>query len=216
MATRYAVPAGARLKVLTVSGNVRVFAEDRADIEIDPPDRRLETSDDGHVMETRTRSTNLTIRVPAGLNVSVGTVSGHVEMTGRFGTIKASSVSGQVKIGDTEGDADIRSISGHIEVGDCRGRCRANTKSGHIVVAHVAHALKATTMSGSIEAGISGADDVEIKSISGRITVRVDPGHQPQARLRSLSGKVRCECTQGGDFSLNASTISGSIEVQER
>jgi DUF4097 and DUF4098 domain-containing protein YvlB len=150
------------------------------------------------------------------MNVSVGTVSGHAELIGRFGTIKASTVSGQVKIGDTEGDADLRSISGHIEVGDCNGRCRANTKSGHIIVSHVAHALKATTMSGSIEAGISGAGDVEIKSISGRITVRVDPGHMPQARLRSLSGKVRCECPQGGDFSLNASTISGSIEVQER
>ena len=216
MAMRYAIPPGARLKVLTVSGKVHVVAEDRSDVEIEPAERRIENSDDGHVMETHSKSTNLHIRVPTGMNVSVGSVSGNVELEGRFGTIKASTVSGQVKIGDTQGDADLRSISGNIDVGDCRGRCRANTKSGHIIISHVANALKASTMAGNIEAGIAGGDDVEIKTISGRVAVRVDPGRQPKARLRSLSGRVRCDCPQGGDFSLSASTISGSIEVLER
>ncbi len=59
MAMRYAIPPGARLKVLTVSGKVHVVAEDRADVEIEPGERRIENSDDGHVMETHSKSTNL-------------------------------------------------------------------------------------------------------------------------------------------------------------
>lgn len=213
MGNRYPIPAGARLKVLSVSARVRVVAEDRTDVEIDPPDRRIENSDDGRVMETKSKSTNLEIRVPTGMNVSVGSVSGHVELVGRFGSVKASSISGHVTIGDTNGDADIRSISGHIEVGDCGGRCRANTKSGHILASHVAHELRGHTMSGNVEVGVGGQGDVELKSISGRITVKVDQGRKPRIRARTLSGRVRREAEQGDDFEINASSISGSVEV---
>lgn len=216
MGTRYEIPAGARLKVLGVSGKVRIISEDRTDLEIDPPDRRIEVHDDGRVAETRSRSTDLEIKVPHGLNVSVGTVSGNIELIGRFGIVKASSVSGHVRVGDTAGDADIRSISGHIEVGDCAGCCRSNTKSGHIEIDRVSGDVEAHTMSGSIELGTAGTGEVSVKTISGRVTVEVEPGKRPKARLRTLSGKVRCDCPQGDDFDLKASTISGSIEVRER
>jgi DUF4097 and DUF4098 domain-containing protein YvlB len=71
-------------------------------------------------------------------------------------------------------------------------------------------------MSGHIEVGTAGQDEVEIKSISGRVTVKVDEGRLPHAKLRSISGRVRCECPEGGDFEIKASTISGSIEVERR
>jgi DUF4097 and DUF4098 domain-containing protein YvlB len=215
MGSRHAIPEGARLKVLTVSADVRVTAEDRSDVKIEP-ERRIEVDEEERVMQVRTRSTDLHIFVPAGMNVSVGTVSGDVRLEGRFGTVKAATVSGDVEIGDTEGDADIRSISGSIEVGDCGGRCRANSKSGHIEIDRVASAVKAHTMSGSIEVGTAGLDDVELKTISGRVTVRVDSGRSPKARLRSLSGRTSCECPEGGDFEIKASSISGNIEVQQR
>lgn len=216
MGSRYTIPQGARLKVLGVSGAVHVKSEERDDVEIDPPERRIEVSGDGRVAETRSRSTNLFIRVPHGLNVSIGTVSGSVQLEGRFGTVKVSSVSGHVDIGDTTGDVDIRSISGHIIIGDCGGRCWANTKSGKIEIGRVVSDLLAHTMSGSIDVGTSGEGEVSLKTISGRVEVRVDAGKAPRAKLRTLSGKVRCECPQGGDFELRASTISGSIEVKER
>lgn len=215
MGKRYNIPDGARVKVVSVSGTVRVQSDDRTDMEVEPDDRRVVYSDDGRVVEVKSKSTNVDIRVPVGCNVQVGTVSGNVEMLGKFGRVTASSVSGHVRVGDTNGDADIRSISGHIEVGDCGGRCRANTKSGHIELAHVASALQAHTMSGSIEVGTAGEQDVEIKSISGRVTVKVDTGKAPRAKLRTLSGRVNNGCPQGTDFELKASTISGSIEVQE-
>jgi DUF4097 and DUF4098 domain-containing protein YvlB len=215
MGTRYQVPPGARLKVVGVSGHVRVISEERTDIEIEPADRRVEISDDGRVVETRSKSTNVEVRVPHGLNVSVGTVSGNIELIGRFGIVKASSVSGHIRVGDVSGNADIRSISGHIEVGNCGGSCRANTKSGHIEMGRVAGELQAHTMSGAIEVHTAGQDEVSLKTISGRVTVQVDTGRAPRAKLRTLSGKVRCDCPQGSDFELKASTISGSIEVLE-
>jgi hypothetical protein len=36
----------------------------------------------------------------------------------------------------------------------------------------------------------------------------------PAAKLRSLSGKVNCDCLQGSDFPLEVTSVSGKIEVE--
>ncbi len=215
MGTRFPLPEGARLRVLSVSARIEVEAEDVQDIEIEPGDRRVEVSDDKLVVETRTRSTNLRIIVPEGTNVSVGTVSGNVSLEGRFGTVKVSTVSGHIEVDETEGDVDVRSISGHLEVERCGGRCRANTKSGRIEIGWVGKEVRAHTMSGGIEVGTAGEGDVDLRSISGKIEVAVDPGRHPDARLKTLSGKTESELPPGTDFRIRARTISGSIRVEE-
>ncbi len=213
--TRFEIPESFRLRILTVSGKVFVTGEERSDGEIDPG-REAHYSDKEHAVEFKSRSNSLRIRVPIGMNVSVGTVSGDVTLDGGLGTVKVSTVSSKVRVGRTSGDADIRSISGDIVVVDCGGRCRATSKSGSIALGHVAGAVKAHTMSGSVEIGTAGQDEVEIKTISGRIEVKVDHGRSPKARLKSLSGRCRCEIESGADFEIRASSLSGSIEVQER
>ena len=216
MGTRYPIPHGARLRVITVSGRVEVIAEARSDIEIDPPDRRLSAADDDRYVETRTKSKNLKLRVPNGINVSVGTVSGDIRLVGLLGTVKVGSVSGKISIERAAGDADIRSISNSIEVVACGGSCRANTKSGRIEIGHVVGPVKATTMSGRIDIGTAGNGEVELKTISGSINVHVDKGRAPRAKLRTLSGRTRNDCPSGDDFEIRASSISGSIEVEPR
>ena len=215
MGTRFPLPEGARLRVLSVSARIEVEAKDVQDIEIEPGNRRVEVSDDERVVETRTRATNLKITVPEGTNVSVGAVSGHVSLKGRFGTVKVSTVSGHIEVDETEGDVDIRSISGRLEVGRCGGRCRANTKTGHIEIGWVGKEVRAHTMSGGIEVGTAGQGDVELRSISGKIEVTVDPGRHPNARLKTLSGRAHNKLPPGSDFQIRARTISGSIRVEE-
>jgi DUF4097 and DUF4098 domain-containing protein YvlB len=216
MGTRFDIPEGARLRVVTVSGRVRVTGEDRDDIDIDPPERVIAPVEDGHILETRSKSKNLEIRVPRWLNVSVGTISGNVSIEGQVGSVKVGTVSGTVEIASASGDVDVRSISGSIRIDDCGGRCRANTKSGKVELRHVAGAVKAHTMSGSIQVGTAGVDDVDVKTISGSVEVRVDEGRAPRARFSTISGRTRCDCPQGSDFEIKASTISGSVEIREK
>ncbi|MEO6198119.1 MAG: DUF4097 family beta strand repeat-containing protein [Dehalococcoidia bacterium] len=216
MGTIFAIPEGARLRVLTVSGKVRVTGEDRIDIDIEPAERNIETLEDGHILETRSRSKDLHLHVPTWLNVSVGTISGDVNLEGQVGSVKINTVSGKVTIDRANGDADIRSISGSISVDECGGRCRANSKTGKIDLGHVAGAIKAHTMSGNIGLGTAGADEVDVKTISGTVEVLVDEGRAPRLRFRTITGRTRCDCAQGSDFEIKASTISGSVEVRER
>ena len=96
MGTRIPLPEGARLRVLSVSARIEVEAEDVQEMEIDPDGRRVEVSDDKHVVETRTRSTNLKITVPEGTDVSVGSVSRTVSLKGRIGRVNVRTGSRQV------------------------------------------------------------------------------------------------------------------------
>lgn len=214
--TNFEVPEGARLRVVTVSGKVKVTGEDRSDIAIEPTDRRIERVDDGHILEARSRSASLELRVPTWLNVSIGTISGDVTIEGEVGSIKVGTASGRITVDTANGDADIRSISGSISLEECGGRCLANTKSGKIELGHVTGAVKAHTISGNIELGTAGADEVDVKTISGKVEVVVDEGRSPRFRVRTISGRARCDCEQGSDFDIKAATISGSVQVRGR
>jgi DUF4097 and DUF4098 domain-containing protein YvlB len=213
MGSRYDFPAGATLRITNVSGHVTVLAEDRPDLEVEPPKHRPETEEGGRTVYLRAVSSHLQVRCPAGADVVVGSVSGHIKLEGHFGSVRASTMSGHIEVGRASGDVDARSVSGHLTVEACGGRCQLNTKSGRISVGRVEKAVRASTLSGHVDVGTAGQDDVEIKTVSGGVRVEVEGGRKPRARLRSLSGRVRCECPEGADFDIKASTLSGSIEV---
>lgn len=215
MATRFRLPPGARLRVSSMSGGVTIIAEERDDLEVEP-ERRVELVEGGRVAEVKSASSSLRLRCPAGTDVTVGAVSGRVRLSGRLGSVKVSTVSGSIDVDSASGDVDIRSVSGSLSVEACGGRCQLNTKSGSIRVGHVAKEVRVSSLSGTVELGTAGEEDVEIKSVSGRLRVRVQPGRAPRVRLRSMSGRLKCECPQGSDFEIRASTISGSLEVTER
>ena len=213
MGIQHPLQPGAALRLLTSSGEVSVTAEERDDLDVEPPDRHVEIKDDGRTAEVKSRSGGLRVRCPRGTNVSIGVISGHVQLAGQFGSVKVSAVSGHIEIDSASGDVDVRSVSGHLSVNTCGGRCQLNTKSGSIRIGHVEKAARVSTLSGSVELGTAGRDEVEVKSISGRVVVRVAEGKRPHIKVRTLSGKLRCDCPQGTDFDIKASTFSGSVEV---
>jgi DUF4097 and DUF4098 domain-containing protein YvlB len=213
MGLQHPLKPGAALRLLTSSGEVTVTAEDRDDLDVEPPDRRVEMKDGGRTAEVKARSGSLRVRCPTGTDVSVGAISGRIRLAGQFGSVKVSAVSGHIEIDSASGDVDVRSVSGHLSVNACGGRCQLNTKSGSIRIGRVEKAARVSTLSGSVELGTAGEDEVEVKSISGRVTVRVAEGKRPHIKVRTLSGKLRCDCPQGTDFDIKASTFSGSVEV---
>ena len=213
MGSRYKIAPNTRLRLHSASGKLHVIAEDRDDIEVDPPGRQLEFRDDGRIAETKSKSSNLQVRVPTGMNVSVGTISGSVRLEGTFGSVKVSAVSGTVELDHALGDIDIRSVSGSLTVKSVAGECCVNSKSGRISIGRVGRMAKAATISGKVDLTTDGSEDVEVKSISGHVSVRVAHGKFPRVRFRSLAGKLRCDCEQGDDFEVRAASVSGSVEI---
>jgi DUF4097 and DUF4098 domain-containing protein YvlB len=212
MSARYEIPPAARLRISSMSGSIKVIAEDRSDVETDPG-RRMELVDGERIAQIKSTSSSLHVRCPLGTDVSAGTVSGGVKLAGRFGSVKVATISGSIEIDVASGDVDLRSVSGSLSVEACGGRCQLNTKSGSIAVGHVEKGIRASSLSGSVELGTAGLEDVEIRNVSGRLRVRVSNERAPHIRLRSVSGRLRCDCPEGTDFEIRATTISGSLEV---
>src|SRR3989304_5737261 len=177
MGIQHPLQPGASLRILASSGEVVVTAEERDDPDGEPPGRPGEMKDGGRTAEVKSRSGSLRVRCPKGTDVSIGVISGHVQLAGQFGSVKVSAVSGHIRIGRGE------------------------------------KAARVSTLSGSVELGTAGEEEVVVKSISGGVTVRVAEGKRPHIKVRTLSGKLRCDCPQGTDFDIKASTSSGSVEV---
>src|SRR3990172_1236973 len=104
MTVHFDLPAGAALRIHTSSGDVTIIAEDRSDLEVDAKGRsvHLNLDEDGRTAQLRSPrlgSTDLIIRCPTGVDVSVGTISGDVRLEGTLGSVKVASVSGDIEVG---------------------------------------------------------------------------------------------------------------------
>ncbi len=229
------VPGHAEVHLTTRSGRVTVTAEERQDlhIESDAPlrDDRIDVDPTGRVSLKSGRGGSgwLEIRCPTGTDVVVGTVAGRVELRGQLGAVRVTTVSGSIEVDRAEA-LDVRSISGSIEVAQCAGQCRLQTKSGRAVVGSAGDAevstlsgqirldeatgnVRAQTASGRVEVGTQGKGDVAVQTMSGSVRVEVPKGVRPTARLRSLTGRPRCDCEEGDDCEIAVQSLSGKIEV---
>jgi DUF4097 and DUF4098 domain-containing protein YvlB len=217
-----------RMSVSTRSGRIRV--EGRAGAGFDVRGGTLHTEADGslRVHASHHGSHSVEVVCPAGTDVLIGTASGSVELAGDLGDVRVTTRSGRIKIERAQ-RVDLRTASGTIEIGECIGTCRVVTRSsgvhvgkagqldvagmsGRVKVDDVADAV-VRTMSGKV--GLSTGNDgrVEVRTMSGSVEVEVPRGRRPATRLRSMSGRVRCDAEDGHDGEITVATTSGTIHV---
>jgi DUF4097 and DUF4098 domain-containing protein YvlB len=221
-----------RIAVATTSGKITVTAEPRDDIVVEGGVRAPEPTavgSDGRIDIPTRHSKPVEIRCPEDTDVIAGTVSASVELVGQLGDARVTTVSGSITVEEVV-SIDVRSVSGRVEVERCHGRCRVRTKSGTVRIDHAGPTeigivsgsvevgqadgeLRVRAVSSSLDLGASGAGDVDVHTISGKVTVRLPVGVRPSTRLRSVSGKPRSELDEGDDCRVSVKTASGRIAV---
>jgi len=154
---------------------------------------------------------DFTVRVPAGVRVSLASVTGDVYASGLHSPVRAASVSGSVHV-SSDGPVQATSVSGDVEatMGRIGGESlHFNTVSGNVTLRIPASAdadFSARTLSGEIESdfplevgGRGRRDDDDDDDRGPRVHVRI--GQQVHGRL----GRG------GPDLSVN--TVSGDISL---
>jgi DUF4097 and DUF4098 domain-containing protein YvlB len=174
-------------------------------------------------------SSSMEVTCPDGTDLILGTSSGKVHLEGRLGDVRVTASSGSVHI-EAARRIDVRAHSGTVEIGECEGDCHVvassgriqvdragrvdlNAMSGSVIAESVAGGrIKAT--SGKVSVGLDRAADLDVRGVSGSITVEVPHGVAPEMRLRTVSGRVRKDVDKGHDCVVSAHTVSGSITVR--
>ncbi len=150
--------------------------------------------DGGQVTIERVRSA-VTVHVPEGTDVVIGTSSGRVRCTGRLGAVAVTTKSGRVEI-EAASSLDVRGTSASVTVGVVDGTCRVRTASGRVEV-EACGAAEVSTRSGRITlASVSGT--VTAHSTSGRVTVQMVEAHDVHAE--TVTGRIELTMPQGSDI----------------
>ncbi|HSB75219.1 MAG TPA: DUF4097 family beta strand repeat-containing protein [Terriglobales bacterium] len=177
----------------------------------------------------RNVSIDYTIVVPQATSLTSHTGSGDQKVDGIKGPLEARSGSGDMHISSIGGRVEAHTGSGDLQLSSVNGDVRARTGSGNIQGDGVAGAFDAETGSGDVGLRQTAAGEVRVRTGSGgvdlhgvrgmldadtgsgEITVEGAPGGE--WKLSAGSGTIKLNLPASAAFDLDASTSSGSIEL---
>jgi len=204
-------PAGVRIAVVEHAGGVTICAVYPGDgNECRPGGGRMNVR--GNAVEV-----DFVARVPAGVAVKAGSVSGDVSASGVAASVDVSAVSGDVLVEDSRGDVTAQSVSGDVALRRVDGSdVSAHTVSGDVefsgpIRSGGSYQLK--TLSGDLTVGPEGVlnADVSVSTFSGELDtdfpVTLAPGSEGRARsFRFAAGR--------GGARLDLESFSGTIYLR--
>ncbi len=213
------------VRIASTNGRVDVVAEERDDVDVHGD---VDVIRAGSQTTVSSENARLSIRVPLGVDVIIGTTSGRIAVSGSVGALSVVTESGKVTV-ERARSADVRSDSGRIEIGqsdeDCRVRSesgsvsvascqRANvaTRSGKITLNGVHGAVHAHCTSGRIDITMKTASDIEAETVTGRITVTLPRG----VRAFRTEAAAGLGAPTDADCTVLARSVTGRIDVANR
>jgi hypothetical protein len=173
------------------------------------------TRGSGNNNERNDTQINFTVRVPAGLILRLGTVSGDLLANNLEGELDLTSVSGDVRLDGGRGQGiSLETVSGDVDLLEVRAR----EVTGHTVSGRVTFrgpvldggSYDFSTTSGDITVGMPERPNATLSAatFSGRFSSDLDTTQQPGRNRR------RHNATWGsGSARLDVETLSGDIRI---
>ncbi|MFF6776004.1 DUF4097 domain-containing protein [Streptomyces sp. NPDC012637] len=140
----------------------------------------------------------VSVAVPAGADVEVGSVAAETVVSG------------------IQGRTAVRCVTGDTTLVGLRGPVRAETVSGNLEAQSVTGALQFNSVTGDITVIDGAGSAVKAETVSGDMVIDLDPaadldGPPADIRLTSVSGEVAIRLPHPADAKVEASTTSGSV-----
>ncbi|WP_103504012.1 MULTISPECIES: DUF4097 family beta strand repeat-containing protein [unclassified Streptomyces] len=176
----------------------------------------------------------VSVSVPEAVAVTVGTVTAPAVVSGIGAETTVRTASAPATLAGLRGPVDVRTASGDVEAEAPRGPFRFQTASGDLTVLDGAcPEISGETVSGRIALDLSrrsATPELNLKSVSGSVTLRSPATSAARVRASSLSGNLVSEfeeLTGGGGWpgqklggvvgegtaGWKISTVSGGIAV---
>ncbi len=223
------IDPGSDVGIEVLSGSVTIEASGQNLVEVTGTlgdgveDLEIDADEDGVYIEVeydeqyhgrQDVDTDLTIRVPAGVALSVETVSASVSVTGLTGELDVETVSGAVDIASTPSELDVETVSGSIYVNRAPHEADISSVSGLIEVREAEGMLDAENVSGSITIHGGVIDGGDFETVSGDITCHAAAKPGSSLDMETMDGTITLTIDANLVASFDLTTFSGSIENQ--
>ena len=145
-------------------------------------------------------------------HVTVGAIGGSVQMKSASGDLRCSMVGGRTECMSTSGDVEIGSALDRVEVRATSGRVRLGDVSGDVRIVNVSGDVRVLALS---EGGL------EVRSVSGNVSVGITAGVGLHVDVETMSGAIRSDIalhdvpTKGGgsQVDLSVRSVSGNVDI---
>lgn len=139
-------------------------------------------------------SAEVTVTVPPGCPTQLGVVNASAIVSGICANVSVKSVSGDITLDGVIGKVDAKTVSGDLEARGLDGGVTFNSVSGDLTLAGGSvQELDAKTVSGKVTADVDlrAGGGLRVTTVSGEVAVRLPADASAEVDLRSTSGRVR-------------------------
>jgi Protein of unknown function (DUF2807). len=247
------------LKVGLVGGQIDVVAHDEPGVRIEVhgvtiKDLRIEMSGDTvEIDHPQLRWDNflevfrnfgaggpkaeISVAVPRDIALTLGVVSASALVSGIRNDARLNTVSGDIIVDGLNGDLTVNAVSGDVQIRELDGALSANSVSGDVAATGTVRKATIDTVSGSMLVDATGPiHAINLNTVSGDATIRLDDGLPANYVARSVSARVQIDGVvrsgqgtgpttnyagsvgelSGSFVDVRANSVSGSITVLRR
>ena len=198
------------------SGRTSVYYEllvpDSTHFRVETTSGNVEIRDFNGSLEVRTVSGDIAV-TEARSSVKCRTISGDIYLKNISGDTELKTTSGEITVQDLAGAFEAESVSGDLNLKNIIGNVDLKTTSGEIEVRKLKGSFEAGSVSGDVDVeSFSNADEIEIETVSGDISLEGILLPNGSYTLGSHSGDIRLEIPASSDFELQTRTSSGDMD----
>lgn len=222
------IPATASVNIDNMRGDLKVIGSDRSTAEVTGT---LDEKAEGFTMEMRGNTlfikvemprnmdwrgerdegSNLVVRLPQSVGLSVSGVSMDVDVTDMLGGTQVTSVSGDLSARNLQGNIRLNTVSGDLVTRQLAGDIALETVSGDIDDRDASGtAVSYQSVSGDILA-ITGITKVNAQTVSGDVELDLDTIES--LTLKNVSGDANVGLELLPNAQLQATSVSGDLRL---
>jgi hypothetical protein len=177
----------------------------------------LITAPPGGVLRVRIGSGDVIVQLPMDA-VDVNTGSGDIRIEHPLNELRAKVASGSVLIDGVVSDAVVSSASGDIRLTDA-DTVVVNTASGSVEIGSVNVETSIRSASGDVKVHAFSGSNLDIKTMSGDVTVGLVEGLEVAATITTMSGDYRNRIEPSGikatrRATLRVKSFSGDVTLR--
>ncbi len=147
------------------------------------------------------------VTVPQNFNVDIRTRGGDLSVGHLTGTVNLGTSGGEIRLNDIDGQVDAKTSGGDIEVVNLKQRTNLSTSGGDLDLENIGGPLVAKTSGGDIT--LRGSHDRSVIHTSGGDIIIADAGNSVEAH--TSGGDIDISDTKGG---AEVHTSGGDIQLR--